>query len=221
MERTLRGAMKVKRLRNVPWVSGMLVVINVIVFLMCTFSGNVLYNKGELDVVSVLAGKQYGRLLWAMFLHAGIEHIFNNMVLLLFLGAMIEKVTGHVTFLVLYFLSGIGGNLCSLLVKLLQMDYSASVGASGAIFGLDGVLLAWILLDRQSMPDVTPKRVILMIALSLYSGFTAQRRYERRGTGLCLSRLRHAGQCIRTQRRVKSTLKIVKHRFRRCLHGAV
>ena len=49
-----------KRLRNVPWVSGMLVVINVIVFLMCTFSGNVLYNKGELDVVSVLAGKQYG-----------------------------------------------------------------------------------------------------------------------------------------------------------------
>ena len=42
------------------------------------------------------------------------------------------------------------------------------------IFGLDGVLLAWILLDRQSMPDVTPKRVILMIALSLYSGFTAQ-----------------------------------------------
>ena len=163
-----------KRLRNVPWVSGMLVVINVIVFLMCTFSGNVLYNKGELDVVSVLAGKQYGRLLWAMFLHAGIEHIFNNMVLLFFLGAMIEKVTGHVTFLVLYFLSGIGGNLCSLLVKLLQMDYSASVGASGAIFGLDGVLLAWILLDRQSMPDVTPKRVILMIALSLYSGFTAQ-----------------------------------------------
>ena len=118
-----------KRLRNVPWVSGMLVVINVIVFLMCTFSGNVLYNKGELDVVSVLAGKQYGRLLWAMFLHAGIEHIFNNMVLLFFLGAMIEKVTGHVTFLVLYFLSGIGGNLCSLLVKLLQMDYSASVGA--------------------------------------------------------------------------------------------
>ena len=84
-----------KRLRNVPWVSGMLVVINVIVFLMCTFSGNVLYNKGELDVVSVLAGKQYGRLLWAMFLHAGIEHIFNNMVLLFFLGSMIYKMTVH------------------------------------------------------------------------------------------------------------------------------
>ena len=160
--------------QEIPWASGTLVAINVIVFLICTFYGDVLYNKGELDIVGVLADKQYGRIVWAMFLHAGIEHLFNNMVILFFLGAMIEKVTGHISFLVLYFLSGIGGNLCSLLAKLLQMDYSASVGASGAIFGLDGVLLAWILLDRQSMPDVTLKRVILMIVLSLYSGFSAQ-----------------------------------------------
>lgn len=163
-----------KKQQEIPWASGTLVAINVIVFLICTFSGNVLYNKGELDVTSVLAGKQYGRILWATFLHAGIQHLFNNMVILFFLGAMIEKVTGHIQFLMLYFLSGVGGNLCSLLAKMIRMDASASVGASGAIFGLDGVLLAWILLDRQSMPDVTLKRVILMIALSLYSGFTAQ-----------------------------------------------
>ena len=163
-----------KKRQEIPWASGTLVAINVIVFLICTFSGNVLYNKGELDVTSVLAGKQYGRILWATFLHAGIQHLFNNMVILFFLGAMIEKVTGHIQFLLLYFLSGVGGNLCSLLAKLIRMDASASVGARGAIFGLDGVLLAWILLDRQSMPDVTLKRVILMIALSLYSGFTAQ-----------------------------------------------
>lgn len=163
-----------KKRQEIPWVSGTLVAINVIVFLICTFYGDVLYNKGELDVVSVLADRQYGRIVWAMFLHAGIEHLFNNMVILFFLGAMIEKVTGHISFLMLYCLSGVGGNVCSLLAKLLQMDYSASVGASGAIFGLDGVLLAWILLDRQSMPGVTPKRVILMIVLSLYSGFSVQ-----------------------------------------------
>ena len=163
-----------KKRQDIPWASGTLVAINVIVFLICTFSGDVLYNKGELDVVSVLFDKQYGRLLWATFLHAGIEHLFNNMVILFFLGAMIEKVTGHISFLLLYFLSGIGGNICSLVAKLMQMDASASLGASGGVFGLDGVLLAWILLDRQSMPDVTPRRVILMIALSLYSGFSTQ-----------------------------------------------
>ena len=157
-----------------PIVSGILVAINVIVFLLCTFTGDLLYNRGELDVTGVLYYGEYGRILWSTFLHAGIDHLFNNMVILFFLGAMIEKVTGHISFLILYLMSGIGGNLCSLLCKLITLDGSASVGASGAIFGLDGVLLAWILLDRASMPDVTPKRVVLMIGLSLYSGFTAQ-----------------------------------------------
>ena len=60
------------------------------------------------------------------------------------------------------------------LVKLLQMDYSASVGAAEPSLDWTEYCLPGFCLDRQSMPDVTPKRVILMIALSLYSGFTAQ-----------------------------------------------
>lgn len=137
------------------------------------FTGNLLYNIGELDAAAVLLRREYGRIIYSMFLHAGIDHLFNNMVILFFLGAMIEKVTGHIQLLLIYLLSGIGANICSLLYKVMTMDSMTSVGASGAIFGLDGVLLAWILLDRQAMPDVTPRRVLLMIVLSLYSGFTA------------------------------------------------
>ena len=159
-----------KRRQELPIVSGILVAANVIVYLICTFTGNLLYNIGELDAAAVLLRGEYGRIIYSMFLHAGIDHLFNNMVILFFLGAMIEKVTGHIQFLLIYLLSGIGANICSLLYKVMTM---ASVGASGAIFGLDGVLLAWILLDRQAMPDVTPRRVLLMIVLSLYSGFTA------------------------------------------------
>lgn len=162
-----------KRRQELPIVSGILVAANVIVYLICTFTGNLLYNIGELDAVAVLLRGEYGRIIYSMFLHAGIDHLFNNMVILFFLGAMIEKVTGHIQFLLIYLLSGIGANICSLLYKVMTMDSMASVGASGAIFGLDGVLLAWILLDRQAMPDVTPRRVLLMIVLSLYSGFTA------------------------------------------------
>ena len=162
-----------KRRQELPIVSGILVAANVIVYLICTFTGNLLYNIGELDAAAVLLSGEYGRIIYSMFLHAGIDHLFNNMVILFFLGAMIEKVTGHIQFLLIYLLSGIGANICSLLYKVMTMDSMASVGASGAIFGLDGVLLAWILLDRQAMPDVTPRRVLLMIVLSLYSGFTA------------------------------------------------
>lgn len=162
-----------KRRQELPIVSGILVAANAIVYLICTFTGNLLYNIGELDAAAVLLRREYGRIIYSMFLHAGIEHLFNNMVILFFLGAMIEKVTGHIQLLLIYLLSGIGANICSLLYKVMTMDSMASVGASGAIFGLDGVLLAWILLDRQAMPDVTPRRVLLMIVLSLYSGFTA------------------------------------------------
>lgn len=162
-----------KRRQELPIVSGVLVAANVIVYLICTFTGNLLYNIGELDAAAVLLRGEYGRIIYSMFLHAGIDHLFNNMVILFFLGAMIEKVTGHIQLLLIYLLSGIGANICSLLYKVMTMDSMASVGASGSIFGLDGVLLAWILLDRQAMPDVTPRRVLLMIVLSLYSGFTA------------------------------------------------
>lgn len=162
-----------KRRQELPIVSGILVAANVIVYLICTFTGNLLYNIGELDAAAVLLRREYGRIIYSMFLHARIDHLFNNMVILFFLGAMIEKVTGHIQLLLIYLLSGIGANICSLLYKVMTMDSMTSVGASGAIFGLDGVLLAWILLDRQAMPDVTPRRVLLMIVLSLYSGFTA------------------------------------------------
>ena len=162
-----------KRRQELPIVSGILVAANVIVYLICTFTGNLLYNIGELDAAAVLLRREYGRIIYSMFLHAGIDHLFNNMVILFFLGAMIEKVTGHIQLLLIYLLSGICANICSLLYKVMTMDSMTSVGASGAIFGLDGVLLAWILLDRQAMPDVTPRRVLLMIVLSLYSGFTA------------------------------------------------
>ncbi len=163
-----------KRRQDLPIVSGILVAVNVIVYLICTFTGDLLYNIGELDAAAVLLRGEYGRIVYSMFLHAGIEHLFNNMVILFFLGAMIEKVTGHIQFLLLYLLTGISANICSLLYKVVAMDNMPSVGASGAIFGLDGVLLAWILLNREDMPDVTLKRVVLMIVLSLYNGFTAQ-----------------------------------------------
>ena len=162
-----------KRLRTVPIVSGVLVGINVFVFLICHFS-DALYRAGIMSAYAVLEKKEYGRILWAMFLHSNIGHLFNNMVILFFLGAMIEKEIGHVRYGVLYFLSGIGRNLLSLLVKALTGDMSGSIGASGAVFGLDGVLLAMVFLSGRKMKDVTPGRVVFMVILSLYNGFNGE-----------------------------------------------
>lgn len=161
-----------KRWRQQPIVSGTLVITNVVVFVLSQFSDSRLYELGMLDGFSVLVYGEYGRIIWSMFLHADINHLFSNMLILFFLGSMIEKELGHIKYALLYFLSGIGGGLLSLFFKAMTSSMVPSVGASGAIFGLDGVLLAMVLLWNERLPNVTPIRVVLMIVLSLYSGFT-------------------------------------------------
>lgn len=161
-------------LKGRPIVSIILVAINVIVFMICTFTGDLLYNMGELGIWGVNIQKEYGRIIWSMFLHADFDHIFNNMMILFLMGAMIEKEVGHIRYALCFFLSGIGANLLSLWVKVMTNNMVPSIGASGAVFGLDGVLLAMVLFSQKRMPNVTPVRVILMIVYSLYSGFTGQ-----------------------------------------------
>lgn len=160
--------------KALPIVSVTLVVLNVMVFIICTFTGDLLYNMGELGVQGVLRRKEYGRIVSAMFLHSDFNHIFNNMVILFFLGAMIEKEIGHIRYLLIYFLSGIGGNLLSLGYKVVTLETACSIGASGAVFGIDGVLLALVFFSGKHMQNVTTVRVLLMIGYSLYSGFTGQ-----------------------------------------------
>ena len=160
-----------KEWKRLPLVCATLVAINVIVFLCCQFTGVRLYELGELSLRKVVQDREYGRIIWAMFLHIGTMHIFNNMLVLYFLGAMIEKEIGHIRFGIVYFVSGIAGNLISLAHKYMTADPVPSVGASGAVFGLDGVILALVLFSGK-MKNVSPRRVLLMIALSLYGGFT-------------------------------------------------
>lgn len=162
-----------KSLKYQPFVSVLLVTVNVIIFLLGTFFGGLIY-AGELDVVRVLYYHEYGRIIGAMFLHSGMDHLFNNMLILFFLGSMIEKEVGHLKYGLLYFLSGIGGNLLSLYAKVVNNEFAPSIGASGAIFGLDGVLLAMVLFSGRRMENITMPRVLLMIACSLYSGFAGR-----------------------------------------------
>lgn len=183
--------------KNLPLVSATLVIINVVVFIICTFTGDWLYNMGGLNLWGILVEHEYGRILWALFLHADEGHIFNNMIILFFLGAMIEKEIGHISYALFYFLSGIAGNILSLISKYMAHDISMSIGASGAVFGLDGVLLALVLFSGRKMENVTWSRVVIMIVYSLYSGFTGQNIDNAAHVGgLAMGFLLGLGMCI-------------------------
>jgi membrane associated rhomboid family serine protease len=87
-------------------------------------------------------------MLTSAFLHFGILHIGFNMWVLWQLGALVERLTGNIGFLVLYLLSALGGSLASLLWNPLVI----SAGASGAVFGVCGGLLGFIVLRGDSIP---------------------------------------------------------------------
>lgn len=156
--------------KDIPFVSILLVGINVVVFFMTLRSEYMLSGKGFLGVYEVFKEGEYGRLITSMFLHADLEHLFNNMLILLFLGAMLEKEIGHLLLLVVYMLSGLAGSVFSMGMQMITNDYYYSLGASGAVFGLDGLLLAIVMLAGKRFPEITAQRVLGMLLLSLYSG---------------------------------------------------
>lgn len=166
------AAEKKIKLKNSPYISAAFVVINVIVYIMCTIRGDMLYNKGSISALDLYTGEVY-RLVTSMFLHADTVHLFNNMILLFGIGNMLENELGHIRFGVYCLLGGLGGSFLSIVHQLITGRFVSSIGASGIVFGLVGVLLALTFFSRKKIETVTAPRILIMIVLSLYSGFTA------------------------------------------------
>ncbi len=97
---------------------------------------NVLLRLGAKAPYIILAG-QWWRLVTAMFLHAGLLHIGMNMWCLVDLGPEVESLFGTTKFIVLYLVTGVLGFVASLWWSPMGL----SVGASGAILGLVGILI--------------------------------------------------------------------------------
>ena len=104
-------------------------------------TNNRIFNEGFLAGPPVADG-EWWRLFTAMFLHYGPFHLGLNMLALWWFGAAVEPVSGRGRYLLLYIVSGLAGSAGALLLT----PNSATVGASGAIFGILGAALV---LERQ------------------------------------------------------------------------
>lgn len=155
-----------------------LIVINIAVFLVLSFMGDTentmfMIQHGAMYEPYVTEGGEYYRLFTCMFLHFGISHLLNNMVMLGALGWNLELETGRVKFLLIYFISGLGGNLLSLGMNISRGEEIVSAGASGAIFGLMGALVYVVIRNKGLGGRITNRGILFMVALSLYFGLTS------------------------------------------------
>lgn len=155
-----------------------LIVVNIAVFLILSLFGDTenayfMLEHGAMYDPAIIEGHEYYRILTSMFLHFGIQHLLNNMVLLGALGWNLELEIGRVRFLIIYFGSGIMGNLLSLFWDVSRGESVVSAGASGAIFGLMGALLYVVITNRGRLGRLSGRGMLFMVVLSLYFGFSS------------------------------------------------
>ncbi len=156
----------------------LLIILNILVFLAVEVTGtsqDVLHmlDCGAAYTPLIVENGEVYRLFTSMFLHFGISHLANNMLVLFVLGSRLERVAGRVRFLIIYLLGGLSGNIISMLFELRQQEYSVSAGASGAVFAAMGAMIYIVIRNRGWLEDLSMRQILIMAAFSLYFGFTS------------------------------------------------
>jgi len=117
---------------------------------------------------------EWWRLLSSVFVHIGVVHLLLNMWCLWSLGRLAERMFGNWTFLAIYLLSGLGGSLASVLWN----PSIVSAGASGAVFGVAGGLVAFWYFGKVALPRSIVKRdfasILTFVGYNLAFGFAKE-----------------------------------------------
>ncbi|GKX66961.1 rhomboid family intramembrane serine protease [Inconstantimicrobium mannanitabidum] len=156
-------------------ITNILIGLNVIMFIVSVLISGQIFDI-DTDVLIILGAKvnylidqgQIYRLVTAMFLHGGLMHIAFNMYALYALGDFIERIYGKIGYLVIYFVSGIAANLLS---YMLSPNY-ASMGASGAIFGLFGAALVFGIKERDKIGKDFLINIGSVVAINVFIGMS-------------------------------------------------
>ena len=125
-------------------VNGWLVLVTAVLFLVSLFFSSGFVEKYlAIDPFYILQGKYLWTFLTSIFMHANFFHLFVNMLSLVFIGGLIQKILGPKRYIWFYLISGIVGGLFFVLFYLISGNTTnvPAVGASGALFGLIGLLM--------------------------------------------------------------------------------
>lgn len=154
-----------------PLATGVLIAISVAVFAAMVATGISPIAPTSVQLMGwganygpATLGGQYWRLITSSFLHIGFFHLALNMVSLWFLGRMVEKFFGAFITCGLYLLTAVGAGLLTLAWNPIRI----SAGASGAIFGLDGVLISVLYFGKLGIdPDLVRRALSWVVKIAL------------------------------------------------------
>ena len=145
-----------------------IILLNILIFILVEITGSCedvrhMLRWGASGTLDIAQDYEYYRLITAMFLHFSLQHLGNNMLVLLFIGDCLERNLGKVRYALIYFLGGAGANLLSVFHEVYVNEYVVSAGASGGVFAAIGGLLYVVVRNK----------VLILAFLSLYHGLTS------------------------------------------------
>lgn len=154
-----------------------IVAVNVLLFLLTELTGSSedtehMVKFGAAWLPYILDG-QYYRLFTCMFLHFGITHLGNNMIVLLFLGDTLEQLTGHLKYGLICLGGGLIGSIASCIHAYTAQEYYVSAGASGCVFAVTGALLYIVIRERGQAGPLTVRKMVILAVLSVYNGLVS------------------------------------------------
>ena len=147
--------------KNTP-VTKFLSISLIVIFLLQELTGTLLVKSFALFAPLVTSG-EWWRLISAGFLHGSIIHLLFNVYILWVIGSQLESIVGNIKFIIIYFVSLLGGSVASYLFSPFG---SYSIGASGAIFGLMGSMLV---VGRKRNLDIS--QITTLVAINIVIGF--------------------------------------------------
>ncbi|MGB6874121.1 MAG: rhomboid family intramembrane serine protease [Dehalococcoidia bacterium] len=177
---------------NVLW---FLIALNVLIFIITLARPETIYFLG---LTPALLSQQPWTIISSMFVHGNFLHILFNMIGLYFLGSFLIRAVGERSFLAVFFLGGLAGNI---LFVLLAQPFSVGIGASGAIYALGGALAVMVprvpvLIIPIPVPIPLWVAILIFFLLSFLPGIAWQAHIG----GLLLGLI--AGLIFRRRRRV-------------------
>lgn len=153
-------------------VTTIILVINLVMAVLLIVTGGFdtdnLVRFGALKPILVFERNEYYRIVIAMFLHGGFIHLLSNSFVLYYIGAYMERLVGPKKYLLIYMISGI---ISSLFVLFFAEELSVTIGASGAIFGVMGGLLALTFLRKEWFSDHATRTIRQLIIINVVITF--------------------------------------------------
>jgi len=139
--------------KKTAYINILLIAINVLYFIFLEMTGSsenslFMIQHGAMYEPLVTENGEYYRLLTSIFMHFGINHIVNNMLMLFILGDNMERALGHIKYLFFYLICGVGANIASMTVNAVAVNHGR-------------------------LEDLSTRQLVVVILCSLYFGFTS------------------------------------------------